>query len=145
MQAWCFAVAIVRNGHRFLLVQEKDGTWYFPAGRLEPGEEFPKAAVRECMEESGIPIGLTGIYRVEHSPSPDSARFRVLFAAHPVDDTPPRTTPNPDTLGARWVTVEEADQLPLRGVEVPEILRSVLGGAPVYPLNLLLPELYRWT
>ncbi len=144
MQAWCFAVAIVRKGHRFLLVQEKDGTWYFPAGRLELGETFSKAAVRECMEESGVPVQLTGIYRVEHSPSREGARFRVLFAAHPLDDTPPRTVPTPDTLGARWVTLEEATGLPLRGVEVPAVMRASLGGAPVYPTRLLLPELSRW-
>ncbi len=144
MQAWCFAVAVVRKGHRFLLVQEKDGTWYFPAGRLELGETFSKAAVRECMEESGVPIQLTGILRVEHSPSREGARFRVIFAGFPQDDTPPRAVPNPDTLGARWVTLDEATQLPLRGVEVPDVMRAVLGGAAVYPTRLLLPELSRW-
>jgi 8-oxo-dGTP pyrophosphatase MutT (NUDIX family) len=144
MNAWCFAVAVVRMGHRFLLVHEKDGTWYFPAGRLELGETFSKAAVRECMEESGVPIQLTGIYRVEHSPSREGARFRVLFAGHPVDDTQPRLVPNPDTNGARWVTRDEAMKLPLRGVEVPDVMRAVLGGAPQYPTRLLLPELSRW-
>src|SRR5262245_12738980 len=73
---WCFALVVVRKGDQFLLVHEKkkNQPWYLPAGRVEPGESFAEAAVRETLEEAGIPIRLTGVIRVEHSPGPYGAR-----------------------------------------------------------------------
>ncbi|MFN8559058.1 MAG: NUDIX hydrolase [Dehalococcoidia bacterium] len=54
---WYFALVVVRLGHRFLVVREaKHGQhWYMPAGRVEPGETMAETAVRETMEEAGIP------------------------------------------------------------------------------------------
>lgn len=39
---------------RLLLLQESDGVWDLPGGRLEHGEDFPAALKRECREEMGI-------------------------------------------------------------------------------------------
>ena len=102
---WCFALVVVRKGDRFLLVQEsKYGQpWYLPAGRVEAGESFAVAAVRETREEAGIPVRVTGVIRVEYSPSPAGARMRVIFLAEPLDDTPPKTEPDDESLGAAWV------------------------------------------
>lgn len=137
---WCFAVVIVRRGDRFLLVHErKHGQlWYFPAGRVEPGETLAQAAVRETLEESGVPVELDGILRIEHSPSPGGgARMRVLYTAHPIDDTPPKSVPDKESLEAAWVTLDQLDQLPLRGDEVKRVLTEVARGAPVYPMSLI--------
>ena len=43
---WFFALVVVRQGDRFLLVHEaKHGQdWYLPAGRVEPGESLTDAA-----------------------------------------------------------------------------------------------------
>src|SRR5436190_16271312 len=92
IQTWFFAVVVVRKGDRFLLVHErKHGQlWYLPAGRAEAGESLPMAAVRETLEETGVPVRLTGVLRIEHSPSLGGARVRGLFLAEPVDDTPPK-------------------------------------------------------
>lgn len=143
LSAWCFVVVVVKKGHRFLVVHErKHGQlWYLPAGRVEPGEDFFTAALRETREEGGIPIDLEGILRVEHSPSPDgSMRMRVIFLARPADDRPPKAIPDDESLEARWVTVPELDALPLRGAEIRTMFQAVLAGAPVYPLSLLQPE-----
>ena len=139
---WFFALVIVRRGDEYLLVQErKHGQgWYFPAGRAEPGETLAEAAVRETWEEAGIPIELDGILRIEHSPSPDHARVRVLFTARPVDDTPPKREPDEHSLGAAWFTLDELEPLNLRGREVARVLSAVDRGAPVYPLSLLTAE-----
>ncbi|MBY0456909.1 MAG: NUDIX domain-containing protein, partial [Gemmataceae bacterium] len=106
---WCYALIVVRKGDRFLLVQETNygQPWYLPAGRVEPGESFADAAVRETLEESGIPVRITGLIRVEHSPSPAGTRLRVIFLAEPTDDTPPKTEPDDESLGAAWVTLDE--------------------------------------
>jgi len=73
---WYVALAIVRKGDAFLLVQERDGSWFFPAGRVDPGEGLIDGAKREAMEEAGVPIRVTGLLRIEHRPTP---RARQLF------------------------------------------------------------------
>ena len=139
---WYFALVVVRKADRFLVVHErKHGQlWYLPAGRVEPGERLVTAAVRETLEETGVPIVVDGIVRVQHTPMPGGARVRVIFTAHPADDTPPRTTPNDESLGAAWVTLDELERLPLRGPEIVELFAQVAGGATVYPLDLLASE-----
>ncbi|CAN5866394.1 NUDIX hydrolase [soil metagenome] len=139
---WYFAVVVVRRGDRFLLVQERrhGQPWYLPAGRVEPGESIDVAALRETLEEAGIPIQLVGIIRVEHSPRREGARLRVVFLAEPLDNTPPKETADEESLGAAWVSLEELANLPLRGEEVHKLLEYVASGGPVYPLSLLQHE-----
>jgi phosphatase NudJ len=143
---WFFAMVVVRKGDRFLVVHErKHGQgWYLPAGRVEPGESITDAAVRETLEETGIPVRLEGVIRVEHSPSPSGARCRVFFTAAPADDRPPRTTPNEESLGAAWVTLDELTSYPLRGDEVLALFRHIAAGGPVYPLSVLTFEGAPW-
>ena len=136
---WCFALVVVRLGPRFLIVHEcKHGQlWYLPAGRVEPGETFAHAAIRETLEEAGIAIALDGIVRVEHTPMEGSARMRVVFVARPIDDRPPKSQPDDESLEARWVTLAELDHYPLRGNEVRELFEHVASGGTIYPLVLL--------
>lgn len=144
--SWYFALVVVRLGRRFLVVRErKHGQfWYLPAGRVEPGERLVEAARRETLEESGIPVVIEGVLRVEHAPSPDGARVRVFFLARPADDTPPKSIPDEESLGAAWVALEDLDKIPLRGPEVRHIFEAVANGAPVYPLSLLTDEGSSW-
>jgi 8-oxo-dGTP pyrophosphatase MutT (NUDIX family) len=108
------------------------------AGRVDPGESFIEAALRETREEAGIEIELEGVLRVEHSPAPDHQRIRVFFLARPKDDAPPKAFADEHSLGARWVTVEEASALPLRGDEVLEWMSACLEGRlPLAPMTLL--------
>src|ERR1041384_6124936 len=64
---WSFALVVVRRGHRFLLTQERKygATWSIPGGRVEPGETLAQAAVREVLEETGVPAKLDGVLRGE--------------------------------------------------------------------------------
>jgi phosphatase NudJ len=136
---WFFALVVVRKGNQFLVVHEREHgqLWYLPAGRAELGETLLEAACRETLEESGIEVELEGVLKFQHTPSGAGARVRAIFLARPVDDTPPRATPNDHSLQATWVTLAELDRLPLRGEEVRELFEAVAGGAPVYPLELL--------
>lgn len=134
------ALAVVRLGHRFLMIREagRGNPWYLPAGMVEPGESFADGARREVLEEAGVPVRLDGILRVEHTPGPDHARVRVIFLASPLDDTPPKTTPDAHSLEARWVTVEEAALLPLRAPGLLALFEAVRDGQlPVLPLAVL--------
>jgi len=134
-----FALVVVRRGHRFLLTQERKygSTWSIPGGRVEPGETLVQAAVREVHEETGVPIRVDGILRVEHSPRDTNVRMRVLFTGTPLDDTPPKTVPDEESLGAAWLTLEEIRNKKLRGAELRALLESVEEGRQVFPLDLL--------
>ncbi len=136
---WFFALAIVRLGPRFLLCQEKKygASWSIPGGRVEPGEQLADACVREVMEEAGIPVTIDGIYRIEHATSPDRARVRVVFAASPKDDTPPKSVADEESLQAKWLTLEEIARLPMRGSDLRMLLQRVMDGMPVYPLEII--------
>jgi 8-oxo-dGTP pyrophosphatase MutT (NUDIX family) len=136
---WFFVLVVVRDGDRFLVVREaKHGqSWYLPAGRVEPGESLAAAAHRETMEESGVPIVLEGVLKVQHTPSAVGARLRVVYLARPADATPPRDRPNEHTLEARWVTRAELGTLDLRGGEVAALFRWVAEGARAHPLDLI--------
>lgn len=139
---WCFAIVVVRKNDRFLIVHErKHGQrWYLPAGRVERGETWVEAAHRETLEETGVPVRVTGVLRVEHSPSAEGSRIRAVFVAEPVDDTPPKSVPDEESLEAAWVTLDELNQYSLRGSEVKELFAYVAAGGPVYPVSLIQPE-----
>lgn len=139
---WCFALVVVRKGDRFLLIQEsKYGEpWYLPGGLVEAGESFAEAGARETRDEGGIPVRITGVIRIEHSPTKAGSRLRVTFLAEPTDDTPPKSEPDDESLRAEWVALDELPRYRLRGEEVAELFAYVAGGGAVYPLELLQPE-----
>jgi ADP-ribose pyrophosphatase YjhB (NUDIX family) len=136
---WYFALVVVRRGHRFLLTQEQKygATWSIPGGRVEPGESIVDAAVREVLEETGVPIRIDGILRIEHAPNDSTARVRVLFTGTPLDDTEPKTLADEESLGAAWLTMDEIRKRKLRGAELRALLESVELGRQVFPLELL--------
>lgn len=43
-----------------LLIKDKRGDWMLPKGHLEAGETGEEAAVREILEETGIPVIIEG-------------------------------------------------------------------------------------
>lgn len=143
LPTYCFALVVVRKHDRFLLVHEhnRDKEWYLPAGRVEAGESFNDAAVRETLEEAGVPVRLTGIIRVEHTPHPDFGRLRVVFLAEPIGDAVPKREADGESLGAEWVRVDELSQYALRGDEVRDVLQYLASGGAVCPLTVFQAEM----
>lgn len=58
--AYLIAGCVIEKDGKYLLVQEKlakvYGLWNLPAGRVDFGENFEQAAVREAKEETGYDV-----------------------------------------------------------------------------------------
>jgi phosphatase NudJ len=140
--SWFFVVAAVKLGTSFLLIKERkhDQRWYFPAGRVEPGEDFVAAAERETFEESGVRIRVTGLVRVEYTPTHRGNRIRFLFTAEPAGDPTPKSKADHESLGAGWYTLDQIRELPLRGDDVIDLFEYLENGGAVASLSILRPE-----
>lgn len=86
-------VAVENSRGEVLFIRHEDyGGWVTPGGRVERGESFRRAAVREVREESGVECRLRRPLLVSHfvtrhaGESTDS--FFALFAADAVDPEP---------------------------------------------------------
>lgn len=79
------AIAVVEHDGQFLVGQRPAGVslaglWEFPGGKIEPGETPETAAVRECLEETGLEV--QPLYRYpERIQTYDHDRVRLHFIA----------------------------------------------------------------
>jgi ADP-ribose pyrophosphatase YjhB (NUDIX family) len=91
------AVRIERDGQVLLVRRTNEpqrGLWTVPAGFIDAGEDPAQAAERECLEETGLRVRVTGlldvIYGLEH---PHGAHIVIAYIGevlsgelHPGDD-----------------------------------------------------------
>jgi 8-oxo-dGTP pyrophosphatase MutT (NUDIX family) len=101
---------------RVAVIQSQYGTWVFPKGMIEEGEEPEQAARRELAEETGLqrlrlnaPMGWT-----QHEFEREGRRFRnrvcwFLYEAGPRAEM--RLDPQEEVLDCGWFAPDEA--LPL--------------------------------
>lgn len=107
-----FAIVLVRDPTtgRFAIVEEKDGRGFgVSGGKVDRGEDFATAAVREAKEELGIDVKLTGIIRIEHSlVTKKLARMRVIFTGEPVDPAVPlKSVADKESVAGHWMTLDD--------------------------------------
>jgi ADP-ribose pyrophosphatase YjhB (NUDIX family) len=79
------AVLAEREG-RILLVQRRNdpeqGKWTLPAGFVDADESPEEAAVRECCEETGLHVRISGLMDVIHAPEHEhGASIIILYRA----------------------------------------------------------------
>lgn len=77
------AAVVIRDG-RVLLTRRADGQhlagmWEFPGGKLEEGEPPEDAVVRECREECGIEVEVSGILDVTHHAYPEKEVLLLFY------------------------------------------------------------------
>lgn len=133
-----------KRDNKFLVVQEYENQGYWlPGGGIDTSEMPDKAAMRECLEEAGIHVKLTGILRVEVSPSPRMIRMRYIFYGHPVDDNETcKTFPDFESVGACWVSIEDLSNpnIMWRGSEPYDWFTYVSKGGHIAPMDMLTYE-----
>jgi len=153
-----FALACVYLGHgadrRWLLVQEYGscGFW-LPGGQLNEGETLIQGVQRECLEEAGAHITVTGFCEIIIR---DTRRWRrVVFVATPVDQVSDtcKTLPDFESYGSCWATANEIRaegiryrarkevQLILDIEENPELVRPLSELSQYFPEESLISDL----
>jgi ADP-ribose pyrophosphatase YjhB (NUDIX family) len=105
---------------RIMLVRRRDdGTWGIVGGWMSPGEGALEAAKRECQEESGYEVEVTGLLGVysdpEHMrwtyPNGDQAEFvSVVFEAHVKKQV---SSLDGEALEIRFFTADELPEIRL--------------------------------
>jgi 8-oxo-dGTP diphosphatase len=104
------AGGVVMRGNEVLLVHRpRYDDWTLPKGKLDPGESFEDAAVREVEEETGLRCRL-----VRELPSteyevggrPKTVRYWLM---EPEGEAP--FVPNDETDDLRWLPPDEARAL----------------------------------
>ena len=94
---------------RFLMVHEPAPiaggapNYWLPAGRVDAGETFVKAGVRETLEEAGVEAVVTGVLRFQL----DDLTPRIILYAEPVSGdqggSVAKSVPDFESVGALWV------------------------------------------
>jgi 8-oxo-dGTP diphosphatase len=101
-QPTAIAIAVVQRGEEFLIGQRAvdvplAGYWEFPGGKVETGESPKEAALRECLEETGLRVRIAFDYP-QHVQQYDDDRLQLyFFACEPIDATQDPRAPY------RWV------------------------------------------
>ncbi|MBN00561.1 MAG: ADP-ribose pyrophosphatase [Planctomycetaceae bacterium] len=97
------AIAVVEHDDRFLIGQRPAevalaGYWEFPGGKVEPDESPADAAVRECLEETGLHVSVVGEYpTTRHQYDHDTVVLNFYRCV-------PATIANEPHAPFRWVT-----------------------------------------
>ena len=98
---------VVRDGNVLLVHRARYDDWSLPKGKLEPGETWEDAAVREVHEETGV-RGRLGEYLGESHYSVKGGPKTVRWWLMSTDD---EAAPSNEVDAVRWVGVEEAKRL----------------------------------
>lgn len=132
--AWSLTVAaIVERGGRFLVVEETDGVnpervLNQPAGHVDPGEPILDAAIRETLEETGLPFtpgALVGIYQVRARNGRDYCR--VCFSGT-VPEEAVAVPGEGEILACHWLTPAEIAERGPRSSVVLACIEDYLAG-----------------
>jgi 8-oxo-dGTP pyrophosphatase MutT (NUDIX family) len=95
---------VVRDGRVLLVHRPKYDDWAFPKGKLEDGESWEEAALREVEEETGLRCELGEYVGSTHYPMREGMK-EVRYYRMSTDGEP---QPRNEVDDLQWVTFEEA-------------------------------------
>ena len=112
---------IIRDG-RALIVQRagepRKGEWTVPGGVLEIGETLRSGTEREVLEETGLVVKAGPVVDVFENIWPDGngrTEFHYVLVDFLCEWIAGELTVGSDAADARWITLEELDELELIG------------------------------
>jgi ADP-ribose pyrophosphatase YjhB (NUDIX family) len=98
---------VVENGRVLLVHRPRYDDWSLPKGKLEAGESWEQAALREVEEETGVECELgayAGTARYEVAGAPKEVRYYLMTPAG-------RARAQNEVDEVRWVPLAEAPEL----------------------------------
>ena len=105
------AGVVLKKDGKYLLIQEKQPKaymlWNFPAGKVDAGESFEQAAVRETKEESGYEVELIKKIGIFQTLPTDAVKH--AFEAKIIGGE--LHFPEDEIMDAKWLTFEEIKQM----------------------------------
>ncbi|MDG6094629.1 NUDIX hydrolase [Acetobacter sp. AN02] len=108
------------DGHFLLVRRAKEpdrGLWGFPGGKIESGETFADAAIRELREETGAEATATGLlsaFDSIHLTESGDVQFHyvvLVITCTPVPDSSATIRAADDALEAAWFSLGQIRQL----------------------------------
>jgi len=100
---------VVRDGTVLLVHRPRYDDWTFPKGKLDPGESFEDAAVREVEEETGVRCSLDRELASTRYKVGDRPKLVRYWLMTPETENP--FEPNDETDDLRWLAPEDAKGL----------------------------------
>ena len=132
--------ALIWRGDRFLACQRpahkaRGLLWEFVGGKVEPGETFREALIRECREELAVSVQVDSVFMEVTHQYPDITVHLTLFNASIVAGEPQLL----EHHAMAWITTEEIENLEFCPAD-DEILKCLKGiqnhlGACLYGLS----------
>lgn len=78
----CGVVALNAAGELLLMRRADEGTWGLPGGGVQPGETWEAAAKRECLEETGWTVRVTGVLGLYSDPKTQTHTYPSGESVH---------------------------------------------------------------
>jgi len=103
--------------------------------RVDKGETFFEGAIREGQEEAGVNLKPIGIYRIEHNSN--WSELRITWAGEQIGDSPPKSKPDKESRGAKWVILNDLYQFPARDSDFYPAFTAVSQGVKWHSLEIL--------
>src|SRR6185436_3313125 len=100
---------VVRDGMVLLVHRPRYDDWTFPKGKLDPGESFEDAAVREVEEETVVRCSLDRELASTRYKVGDRPKLVRYWLMTPETENP--FEPNDETDDLRWLAPEDAKGL----------------------------------
>jgi mutator protein MutT len=122
------AVAVVEQEGVFLVGQRPEGVplagmWEFPGGKMRAGEEPEDAALRECLEETGLLVEAIGRHSTVVEQYPHGLVEITFVACRPADMLALPRAP------FRWVAAAELGTFSFPGANAALIRQLVAAAA----------------
>lgn len=145
-------IVLYHNSLLLLPPSDTDGAWRLPGGGLALDESLADCAVREVLEETGVPVRVASVAFLRewvvprYAPMPNEQErsgfgLEVYLHAYPI---PPVPELRPETSTAalpHWISLQDVPQLPLWPKELKALATMLHAGAGIYGVASFLAQL----